>query len=122
MADKILVVDDSSSMRQMIKFSLMEEGYDVTEAVDGEDGLKKLEAMDECLLIFSDINMPNMNGIEFIKNVRAGSKFKFVPIVILTTESETSKRQEGSSAGATAWMVKPFTPEQLTNVIKKVTD
>jgi two-component system chemotaxis response regulator CheY len=119
MADTVLIVDDSSSMRQMVKFALTEEGYGVDEAVDGKDALEKLPSSHPKLVI-TDINMPNLDGIGLIKEIRASSDFKFVPIIVLTTESEQSKQEEGKKAGATAWLVKPFTPEKLIETVKKV--
>lgn len=120
MAENILIVDDSSSMRQMVKFALMEKDYNIVEANDGKDGIDKLYKMDSCKLIISDIHMPEINGIEFVKLVRGGDKHKFVPIIILTTESEKDMQEAGRRAGASAWIIKPFTPEKLNNVIKKI--
>ncbi len=119
MAKKILIVDDSSSMRQMVKFTLVEEGHEVYEADNGKNGISKLEAA-EPELIITDINMPEMDGIEFIKQVRANAQYKFTPIIVLTTESEQAKQDEGKKAGATAWLIKPFTPEKLIETVKKV--
>ncbi len=120
MSKTIITVDDSSSMRQMIAFTLKKEGYNVLEAVDGTDALKKLETADSVDMMLTDLNMPNMDGIELIKNVRAVPKFKFMPIIMLTTESQGEKKSEGKAAGATGWIVKPFKPEQLIGVVKKV--
>lgn len=119
MGKKILIVDDSGSMRQMVNFTLTEEGFDIEEAVDGKDGFDKLEGVNPDLIV-TDINMPNMNGIELIKAVRETDNFKFTPIIVLTTESEASKQEAGKRAGASAWLVKPFTPEKLTETVKKV--
>ncbi|MEW5815480.1 MAG: response regulator [Spirochaetota bacterium] len=119
MGKKVLIVDDSASMRQMVNFTLSENGYEVIEAVHGKEGLHKLSDA-EAGLIITDINMPEMNGIEFIKAVRTDSKYKFTPIIVLTTESEAAKQEEGKKAGATAWLVKPFTPEKLLEVARKV--
>ncbi len=119
MAKKIMTVDDSASVRQMVSFTLREDGYEVIEACDGVDAISKMENT-TLNMIVTDLNMPNMDGIELIKKVRAGSANKFVPIILLTTESQESKKQEGKSAGATGWIVKPFKPEQLLAVIKKV--
>ncbi len=115
----ILTVDDSASMRQMVGLVLRGAGYQVVEAADGVDGLSKL-AGQELGLVLSDINMPNMDGLEFTRQLRAMPQYKFVPIVLLTTESHPEKKQEGKAAGATAWIVKPFNPEQLLAVVKKV--
>lgn len=115
----ILTVDDSSSVRQMVSFTLKEAGYDVVEACDGKDALSKLNG--SCVkMIVTDLNMPNMDGIELIRNVRAISEFKFIPIIMLTTESQENKKIEGRKVGATGWIVKPFKPEQLVAVTKKV--
>ncbi|MFA6011683.1 MAG: response regulator [Desulfobacteraceae bacterium] len=119
MGKKILTVDDSASMRQMVAFTLKGAGYDVVEAVDGKDALAKITGADIGMII-TDLNMPNMDGIELIRNVRALPGLKFIPIVLLTTESQDSKKKEGKEAGATGWIVKPFKPEQLVSVVKKV--
>jgi two-component system, chemotaxis family, chemotaxis protein CheY len=119
MGKTIMSVDDSVSVRQMVSFTLKEAGYDVVEAEDGKDALAKLKGS-AVNMIITDLNMPNMDGIEFIKNVRADSALKFIPIVMLTTESQDSKKQEGKAAGATGWIVKPFKPDQLMTVVKKV--
>jgi len=120
MGRMILIVDDSASIRQMVTFTLTGAGYDVIEAVDGREALEKLaEAPDVCMVV-TDLSMPNLDGIELIRAVRGGSSHKFIPIVMLTTESLESKKQEGKAAGATGWIVKPFRPEQLVAVVKKV--
>ncbi len=119
MAKTILTVDDSASIRQMVSFTLKGAGYSVIEAVDGVDGLAKLNGADVDMVI-TDLNMPNLDGIGFIKKVRANPKTKFIPVVMLTTESQAEKKQAGRSAGATGWIVKPFKPDQLLGVIKKV--
>ncbi|MGD9505073.1 MAG: response regulator [Syntrophobacteraceae bacterium] len=115
----IMTVDDSASIRQMVSFTLRDAGYEVIEAVDGKDALSKLSETTANMVI-TDLNMPNMDGIELIRNLRASSTYKFIPIVMLTTESQAEKKQEGKSAGATGWIVKPFRPEQLLAVVKKV--
>lgn len=120
MGKSVLVVDDSASMRQMVGFTLSEEGFDVVEAENGKDGLEKLEITTDLKLIISDIHMPEMDGIEFVKAVRANDKYKFVPIVVLTTESEKSMQVKGKEAGASGWIVKPFTADQLKEIAKKV--
>ncbi|MBI4979344.1 MAG: response regulator [Spirochaetes bacterium] len=117
MPKKILIVDDSPSMRQMVKFTLTEDGYETVEAEDGKVGLTRT---DGCSLIITDYNMPEMNGIAFIKGVRAQAATKFTPIIMLTTEHEDVKKDEGKAAGATAWLVKPFTPEVLKETVKKL--
>lgn len=118
MARTIMTVDDSASVRQMVSFTLKNEGHDVIEAVDGKDALAKLNSPVD--MIITDLNMPNMNGIELIQSVRSKAEFKFTPIVMLTTESQAEKKAEGKSAGATGWIVKPFKPEQLVAVVNKV--
>lgn len=119
MGKKVLIADDSTSMRQMILFTLQEEGHEVIQSVDGQDALSKLTP--DINLVITDLNMPKMNGIELIKSIRGGTINRFLPIIMLTTESESTKKEEGKKAGATAWIVKPFTPENLLETIKKVT-
>lgn len=119
MAKNIMTADDSASVRQMVSFTLKDAGYDVTEAVDGKDALNKLNGSNINMLI-TDLNMPNMDGIQLIREVRGQQQYRFMPIIMLTTESQDSKKQEGKSAGATGWIVKPFKPEQLVAVVKKV--
>lgn len=116
---RILAVDDSASMRQMVGFTLKNAGYDVTEAKDGQEALD-IAKTSEFDVIISDVNMPNMDGIELVTNLRTLPQFKFTPILMLTTESGAGKKGEGKAAGATGWIVKPFNPEQLLAVIKKV--
>ena len=115
----VMTADDSASVRQMVAFTLKQNGYDVIEAVDGQDALTKLAAKKVDMLL-TDLNMPKLDGIGLIKGVRASALNKFIPIVMLTTESQGSKKAEGKSAGATGWIVKPFKPEQLIAVVKKV--
>lgn len=120
MADKkILAVDDSVSIRKSISFILGQEGYEVVEAEDGVDALKKAGS-EKFGLIISDINMPNMDGIELIKQLRNDANYKFTPIIVLTTENQDSKMQEGKAAGATGWIVKPFSSDKLIAVVKKI--
>jgi two-component system chemotaxis response regulator CheY len=119
MSKVIMTIDDSLSMRQMVSFTLKQAGYDVLEAVDGADALEKIEGA-KVDLFLTDLNMPNMDGIELIKVVRKRAEYKFVPIIMLTTESEASKRAAGKEAGATGWLVKPFKADQLIKVVKKV--
>lgn len=116
---KILAVDDSASMRQMVSFTLKKAGFDVTEAKDGQEALDIAKGA-QFDVIISDVNMPIMDGITLVKNLRGLPQFKFTPILMLTTESGTDKKTEGKAAGATGWIVKPFNPEQLLAVIKKV--
>ncbi len=116
---KILAVDDSASMRQMVSFTLKGAGHEVTEAVDGVDALAKAKGATFDLVI-SDVNMPNMDGITLIKELRTLPSFKFTPMLMLTTESTADKKQEGKAAGATGWIVKPFNPDQLLATANKV--
>lgn len=115
----ILAVDDSASMRQMVSFTLKNAGYDVVEAVDGIDALNKAKQQSVNLVI-TDVNMPNMDGISLIAELRKLPSYKFTPLLMLTTESAPEKKQAGKSAGATGWIVKPFNPDQLVATIKKV--
>lgn len=115
----ILTVDDTASMRQMISFTLNSVGYEVIQACDGKEALKLIEGK-KVDLVIADVNMPNMDGITLVKSLREQADYKFIPILVLTTESQESKRQQGKVAGATGWIVKPFNPEQLLNVVKKV--
>ncbi|CAD6878689.1 Chemotaxis regulator - transmits chemoreceptor signals to flagellar motor components CheY [Methylomonas albis] len=115
----ILAVDDSASMRQMVAFTLKGAGYNVVEAVDGADALNKAKAQAfDCVV--TDVNMPNKDGIELIRDLRALPNYKFIPMLMLTTEAGTDKKQQGKDAGATGWIVKPFNPDQLLKTIKKV--
>jgi len=119
MAKCIMTVDDSVSVRQMVNFTLKNAGYETVEACDGSDALKKLNGCGVHMIV-TDLNMPNLDGIGLIREVRAKPEYKFIPIVMLTTESQDQKKQEGKNAGATGWIVKPFKPDQLLAVIKKV--
>ena len=118
MSKTILTADDSASMRATITFTLRNAGYEVVEAVDGRDALSKVAAASPQMLI-TDLNMPNMDGIELIRQVRALPQCKYIPIVMLTTESQDAKKQAGRAAGASGWIVKPFRAEQLVMVAKK---
>jgi len=115
----ILAVDDSTSMRQMVTFTLKGAGYDVVEAVDGVDALNKAKSQN-FNLVLADVNMPNMDGIELIKHLRALDSYKYIPMLMLTTETGADKKGQGKAAGATGWLVKPFDPTQLLATIKKV--
>ena len=119
MAKTIMVVDDSASIRQVVGITLSGAGYEVIEARDGEEALKKLSGQ-KVHLIVSDVNMPGMNGIELVKAVKVHPKYKFTPIMMLTTESQDSKKQEGKEAGAMAWLVKPFQPPALLSAVAKL--
>ena len=118
MSKTILTVDDSASMRQMVRLTLSGAGYNIIEASDGRDALAKANA---CVnLVLTDLNMPNMDGLALIQELRKQPAYKGVPIVFLTTESDDGKKSEAKAAGATAWIVKPFKQEQLLGVVKKV--
>ena len=119
MAKTIMVIDDSMSMRQVVGLTLQKAGYDTLEASDGKDAINKLTGQKVHLMI-CDVNMPNMDGIAFLKAVREMPGYKFTPIIMLTTESQEAKKQEGKAAGAKAWMVKPFKPEQLLEAVSKL--
>jgi two-component system chemotaxis response regulator CheY len=119
MSKIVLAVDDSASIRQMVAFTLKSAGYEVIEAVDGIDGLDKAKAK-TVNLILSDQNMPRMDGLTLIKSLRALPQYKTVPILMLTTESSDTMKQQGRAAGATGWLVKPFDPQKLIEVVKKV--
>ena len=119
MAKTILIVDDSASMRQVVGITLRAAGYDVIEGRDGKDALFKLTGQ-KVHLIISDVNMPVMDGIAFLKAVKQMPAYKFTPVIMLTTESEDSKKREGQEAGARAWVVKPFQPEQLVGAVQRL--
>ncbi|OUR64074.1 response regulator [Methylophaga sp. 42_25_T18] len=116
----ILIVDDSNSMRQMVSFTLKQAGgHTLTESADGQQGLQAVKSQ-QFDLIITDMNMPNMDGMEFAKAVRARKEYKFTPILVLTTESSPEVKQQGREVGVTGWIVKPFNPDQLGTVVKKV--
>jgi two-component system, chemotaxis family, chemotaxis protein CheY len=119
MAKTILIVDDSTSLRQVVGIALKSAGYDVIEGVDGKDALTKLTGQ-KIHLIVSDVNMPNMDGIAFVQEVKKRADYKFTPIIMLTTESGEDKKSAGQAAGAKAWVVKPFKPEQLLTAVSKL--
>ena len=116
---RILAVDDSASVRQMVSFTLRKAGYEVVEAVDGKDGLAKASA-EKFDLIITDLNMPNMDGIQLITAARKLPGYSFIPILMLTTESQAEKKDAGRKAGATGWIVKPFDTEHLIAAAQKV--
>lgn len=114
-----LIVDDSTSMRQMVAFTLRRGGFDVIEGENGQDGLDKLKGK-RVEIIITDLNMPVMDGMAFIQNVRSWPEFKFTPVLMLTTESQAAKKDQGKAAGATGWIVKPFDPDKLLAAVAKV--
>jgi two-component system chemotaxis response regulator CheY len=119
MAKTIMIVDDSASMRQVVGIALKGAGYEVIEGRDGRDALSRLTGQ-KVHLIISDVNMPVMDGIEFLKAVKQMGSYKFTPIIMLTTESAEEKKRQGQVAGARAWVVKPFRPEQLLGAVQKL--
>jgi two-component system, chemotaxis family, chemotaxis protein CheY len=119
MAKIILAVDDSASIRQMVSFTLKSAGYEVVEAVDGMDGLDKAKSR-PINLVLTDQNMPRMDGLTLIKNLRTLPQYKSTPILMLTTESSDAMKSQGRTAGATGWLVKPFDPQKLIEVVRKV--
>ncbi|WP_368204502.1 response regulator [Aeromonas sp. s5] len=119
MPKTVLIVDDSATIRQVVGMTLKGAGYEVMEASDGKDALKKLDGK-KINLIISDVNMPNMDGISFVKEAKKLASYKFTPVIMLTTESQDSKKQEGQTAGAKAWVVKPFQPDQMLAAVAKL--
>lgn len=120
MGKTVLVVDDSSTMRQMVAYTLTSAGYEVVEAGNGKEAVNKLNGGAKPALVVTDLNMPEMDGITLITEIRKMAAFKFTPILMLTTESADDKKKAGQAAGATGWIVKPFNPEQMLKVIQKV--
>ena len=120
MPKTILIVDDSSSLRTVVKIALARAGYDVLEAGDGKEGLGQLDKADKVHLIVSDVNMPNMDGISFLKHLKSTPAYRFTPVIMLTTESQESKKAEGRAAGARAWITKPFQPSTLVDAVNKL--
>jgi len=119
MSKTVLTVDDSKTIREMVSFTLKGAGYQILEAEDGAKGLDVINA-NAVNVVITDLNMPNMNGLDMIKAIRSNPRFSAVPILMLTTEGDASKKVEGRNAGATGWIVKPFQPDKLIEVIKKV--
>lgn len=116
---RILAVDDSASMRQMVAYTLQQAGFDVAEAADGAEGLAMAQK-ERFNLVLCDVNMPNMDGLSMVRALRQVPDYKFTPMLMLTTESGPEKKAEGKAAGATGWLVKPFNPEQLIATVNKV--
>jgi len=119
MSKLVMAVDDSATVRQVLQMTLEGAGYEVIEAADGRDAVNKLETSRIDMMV-TDLNMPNMDGIELIKHVRQSPGNRFLPIIMLTTESQPEKKQEGKAAGASGWIVKPFKPEQLLAVVRMI--
>ena len=119
MSKTVLIVDDSASVRQVVSIALRGAGYTVLEGVDGKDALTKLNGQ-KIHLIISDVNMPNMDGITFVKEAKKLPAYKFTPVIMLTTESSDEKKREGQAAGAKAWVVKPFQPPQMLAAVAKL--
>ena len=119
MSKTIMIVDDSASMRQVVGITLKGAGYDVLEGIDGIDALARLKGQ-KVHLIISDVHMPNMDGISFVKAVKLLPAYKFTPIIMLTTESEVTKKNQGQAAGAKAWVVNPFQPAQLLLAVQRL--
>ena len=119
MAKTIMIVDDSATLRQVVAIALKGAGYDVIEGMDGKDALGKLTGQ-KVHLIISDVNMPNMDGITFLKEVKKLAAYKFTPVIMLTTEAGEDKKAAGQAAGAKAWVVKPFKPEQMLTAVSKL--
>ena len=119
MAKTIMIVDDSISIRQVVGIALKGAGYDVIEGRDGQDALSKLTGQ-KIHLVISDVNMPNMDGVTFVKALKQLPSYKFTPVIMLTTESQEEKKREGQAAGAKAWVVKPFKPEMLLGAVQKL--
>jgi two-component system, chemotaxis family, chemotaxis protein CheY len=122
MAKTILMVDDSSSLRSVVRIALSGAGYEVIEACDGKDALNKLAGLGgkKVHLVISDVNMPNMNGIEFVTQLKQNPNFKFTPVIMLTTEGQDAMKEKGRAAGAKAWVMKPFNPPQMLAAVSKL--
>lgn len=119
MAKTILIVDDSASLRQVVGIALKGAGYDVLEACDGRDALGKLDGR-KIHLVISDVNMPNLDGIGFVRQMKLKTEYKFTPVIMLTTEAGDAKKAEGQAAGVKAWVVKPFQPAVMLNAVSKL--
>jgi len=119
MSKTVMIVDDSASLRQVVNIALTGAGYTVIEACDGRDALGKLNG-DKIHLVISDVNMPNMDGISFVKELKKLPSYKFTPVIMLTTESQEAKKAEGQAAGAKAWVVKPFQPQTMLAAVSKL--
>ncbi|WP_338415076.1 response regulator [uncultured Sphaerotilus sp.] len=120
MAKTVLVVDDSSSLRTLVKLALTRAGYTVIEGADGQDALDRLDQAGKVHLIISDVNMPNMDGITFVRQLKLHPRHRFIPVIMLTTENEQTKMQQARAAGARAWLVKPFNPPALLDAVSQL--
>jgi two-component system chemotaxis response regulator CheY len=120
MSKTVMVVDDSGSFRTVVKLALGKAGYGVIEACDGVDATNKLASAGKVNLIVCDVNMPNMDGLTFLRNIKASAAHKFTPVIMLTTESQEAKKAEGRAAGARAWITKPFQPSLLVEAVNKL--
>ncbi|MBS1191843.1 MAG: response regulator receiver protein [Rhodocyclaceae bacterium] len=119
MSKTIMIVDDSASLRQVVSMTLKGAGYEVIEACDGRDALAKLKGQ-RVHLVISDVNMPNLDGIGFVQELKKDPSYKFTPVIMLTTEAQEARKQEGQAAGARAWVVKPFQPQQMLGAVAKL--
>ncbi|QTA88061.1 Two component system response regulator [Desulfonema magnum] len=119
MSKTVMIVDDAISIRGLVKITLENAGYQVTEASDGKDALTKISAQ-KIHLIIADLYMPNMNGMELIKTLKMNPRYKFIPIVVLTKENDPNMKQKGRTAGVNAWIVKPFKPKTILSVVQKI--
>lgn len=120
MSKTIMVVDDSGSFRTVVKLALQKAGYTVIEACDGKDAIGKLSSAQKINLIVCDVNMPNMDGLSFLRHLKTTPTHKFTPVIMLTTESQEAKKAEGKAAGARAWITKPFQPSQLVDAVNRL--
>ncbi len=120
MGKKILIVDDSKTIRQQVSFTLAKGGFEVIEAEDGKDGIEKLKANTDVALVISDVNMPNMNGLEMVEAIKAAGSYSHINIIMLTTEGTPELIERAKAAGAKGWLVKPFKPEQLVAAATKL--
>jgi two-component system chemotaxis response regulator CheY len=120
MSKTVMVIDDSGSFRTVVKLALSKAGYGVLEASDGVDATNKLNGAGKVNLIVCDVNMPNMDGLTFLKNLKSNPVHKFTPVIMLTTESQEARKAEGRAAGARAWITKPFQPSQLVDAVNKL--
>ena len=121
MGKKVMIVDDSRTIRQQVRFTLTKGGYEVLEAEDGADGFEKLKANPDVAMVISDVNMPNMNGLEMVEKIKGEGTISGIPIIMLTTEGAADLIDRARKAGAKGWLVKPFKPEKLIEAVGKLT-